>query len=183
MKRSTAIIVGLVLGISALGLFILYRNRNPYQQYRPADIEQVINGEAAWYEQAILDYRIVVEVRFSSEYRQYELFVLSNQIDTATVKTWDVIEEIWGPTLLAGQEQVASFTVPGLFNLIRSGLQSEVVRKEIRVDIRPGLAIPDGSTQEPTLPWVAYFGPIWQDGELFEETAVVITVSEFEILP
>ena len=164
--------VGL-LGLAVVAVLVWSEDRADFSDVPAVNINRLNEGEAGWYAQGILDYRLLAQVEFSSEKRLTEILVRGGQIQVAQSAQWEPELEDWGAFIPMAEEEARFFSVEGLYTLTREALQNEnVPRTEIRMQLMQGLSVPE----------LLYFGDIIQAGSPVPDTALKIELLEFEEL-
>jgi hypothetical protein len=153
-----------VLGLLAL-VYVLYANRE--RRYPEATVTLLNHAETQWYSAGIMDYRLVVEVAFAAERRQYTVVVQNGEIIEASLAYRD--EETWTTPEPVSFDHAARYTIPGLFNALRLELNQNL-REEIRVDVNA----------DPAYLRYMYFGRVWLENEPMADSEARFTVTEFE---
>lgn len=159
------ILLGLLAAAVAFAALYTHRER----RFPEVDFLLLNEAETDWYNAGISDYRLVVEVEFSTERRRHEIVVRNFQVSEASLAYWD--GEVWSASEQTNLQQAADYSVPGLFQLLRMELNLKL-REEVRVDMH----------FDPVYPRYIYLGTVWQDGEEMEGSEARLTVQEFEVL-
>ena len=159
----------LLAGLGILALVFLYLIANREKRYPELTFTLLNNAETQWYNAGITDYRLVVDVEFSTERRRHAITVRNGEIIEATLSYWD--KGAWGEPDSMNLEQAIQYTVPGLFNSLRQEINLDF-REELRVDMNT----------DPAYPRYIYLGQVWQDGEPMPESEARFSVTEFELL-
>lgn len=160
--------LGMVLG--AVGIYA-YQNFDPYRSLPAITLDRLNAEETSWYAEGIFDYRLLVEVRFASEKRRYDIVVADNVLQSAQSARWDEDMKQWGEFSPTPSEEAAFFTVPGMFSMLRRDLVNEDVKREsLRMQL----------SDAGPYPGVIILGNLIQDGVVAEGTQLVIEMLEFE---
>ena len=172
MKKFLPVLLFAGMVLLAVGAYI-YQNYEPYRELPAISLDRLNAQETAWYEEAIFDYRILVQVRFATEKRQYEIVVIDNVLSSAQSARWDEDAETWGPFVPTPEEEATFFTVSGMFSMLRRDLVNEDAQREV---LRMALA------DDLPHPGVIYLGNLIQEDVVMEGTQLVVEVLEFEAL-
>lgn len=154
----------------ALGLYFV-QNWDPYRNVPRVSLDRLNREEADWYAEGIFDYRLLVHVRFSTEQRRYDIEVRDNVLASAQSARWDEVAETWGPFGPITDEEATFFTIPGMFNMLRTDLLNEDVEREaLRMELAEGQQYPG----------LIFLGNIVQEGAAVDGTELIIEVLTFE---
>lgn len=165
-----------VLLIGMVGLFVgvyVYQNWDPYRNVPRVSLNRLNQQEADWHAEGIRDYRLLTQVSFATEQRQYDIEVRAGKLSAAQSARWNEQAEVWGSFAPVAEEEARFFTIPGMFNMLRADLLNEDVDREV---LRMELA--DGARH----PGLIFLGNIFQDGFPVEGTELLVEVLEFELL-
>ncbi len=166
MNRLLKFAPWLLLAAAIFAVAGYYVIQNLDNRHPVASIPRLNRAEQSWYEGNIQNYRIVLEVEFGEEDRLHTVTVRDGQFAEATIAYRQGRD--WGPQEAMGEEQARFFTVPGLYETVRSAIH-QGLRQDVRMVVNPG----------PAYPQLIILGPVVQDGFLVAETEARITVLEF----
>ena len=97
-----------------------------------ASPELIDQMESDWRSQAIQDYHIIVDVERPGELRRNDVTVVDGRVTKGVLQYWETHEKRWSNRVILNESQAIAFSVPGLFDTVRSELTNGL-RPVVRV--------------------------------------------------
>jgi hypothetical protein len=153
------------LAILVLGLLITGCGGRPEK----ASTELMDRVESDWRSQKIQDYHILVDVERPGELRRNDITVVNGQVTKGVLQYWEAKLKRWDNTIMLNESQSVAFSVPGLFDTVRSELTNSG-RPIVRVTL---------SKSPPYLKKII-LGQLWRNNQPVPDSQATIIVQKFE---